>query len=127
MRATYHLGWRDWVSNLCDAIDHALDAIDQSSTRGDTAFPIECALDHARATTREVVDPRTHRLASTVVYAVEAALILQGILDNGPLDATLKAQERHKIAPAIPALLRYARALLDEYASAMDRHEEQAR
>ncbi|MSS45315.1 hypothetical protein FYJ43_04485 [Cutibacterium sp. WCA-380-WT-3A] len=127
MRATYHLDWRDWVSNLCDAIDHALDDIDQSSARGEAAFPIEYAFDCSHATAREVVDPRTDDLESTVVYAVEAALTLQEILDNGPDDATSKAQERHKIASAIPALLRYARALLDEYASAMDRHEEQAR
>ena len=127
MSATYHLGWRDWADGVSEAIDYALYSVD--NTRVDAKEPLKRALEYATkmayATAIEGAHDRTYRLVTLSIWSIDAALTLQMILDDGPRDIAPDMDDRHVMTSAIPALLRHALISLDEYASAMARHDKE--
>lgn len=127
MSATHHLGWRDWADGVSEAIDYAFYSVD--NTRVDAKEPLKRALEYATemayATAIEGAHDRTYRLVTSIIWSIDAALTLQIILNDGPRDIAPDMDDRHAMTSAIPALLRHALALLDEYTSAMARHDKE--
>ena len=127
MSATHHLGWRDWADGVFEAIDYAFYSVD--NTRVDAKEPLKRALEYAiemaYATAIEGAHDRTYRLVTSIIWSIDAALTLQMILNDGPRDIVTDMDDRHVITSAISALLRHALALLDEYTSAMARHDKE--
>lgn len=126
MSATHHLGWRDWADGVSEAIDYAIADIDQSQARH-AKEPLKCALECATgmayATAAEGAHDRTRRLVTSIIWSIDAALTLQKVLNDGPRDIAPDMDDRHAMTSAIPALLRHALISLDEYTSAMARHD----
>lgn len=129
MSATHHPGWRDWADGVSEAIEYALADIDQSQASSGTEISFEYALDYALdrayATTGESFDGRTYRFATLIFWSLEAASTLQMVLNYGPRDIVTDMDDRHAITSAISALLRHALISLDEYTSAMARHDKE--
>ena len=127
MSATYRLGWRDWADGVPEAIEHALYALDH--TRVDAKDPLKRAIEYttkmAHATKRETVGDRTYGLIAPIIWNIDAALAIQKVLDDGPRDIAPDVDDRHAMTSAIPALLRHALILLNEYTSAMARHDKE--
>ena len=127
MSEIYRPGWRDWAGGVSEAIKHALYALDH--TWVDAKDPLKRAIEYtvsmAYATKRETVGDRTYGLMAPIIWNIDAALAIQMVLDDGPRDIAPDMDDRHAMTSAIPALLRHALVLLDEYASAMDRHDKE--
>lgn len=127
MSETYRLGWRDWADGVSEAIKHALYALNH--TRVDAKDPLKHAIEYtvsmAHATKRETVGDRTYGLIAQIIWNIDAALAIQMTLDDGYRDIAPDVDDRHAMTSVVPALLRHALALLDEYASAMDRHDKE--
>ncbi|MDU5415565.1 MAG: hypothetical protein E6128_01560 [Cutibacterium avidum] len=125
MSATHRLGWRDWADGVSEAIKHALYALDH--TWVDAKDPLKRAIEYtvsmAYATKRETVGDRTYGLMAPIIWNIDAALAIQMVLDDGPRDIAPGVDDRHVMTSAIPALLRHALISLDEYTSAMARHD----
>ena len=125
MSATHHLGWRDWADGVSEAIDYALYSVD--NTRVDAKEPLKRALEYATemayATAFKGAHDRAYGLVTSIIWSIDAALTLQIILNDGPRDIAPDMDDRHVMTSAIPALLRHALVLLDEYASAMAGHD----
>ena len=131
MSATHHLGWRDWADGVFEAIDYALYSVD--NTMVDAKEPLKRALEYATkmayATAIKGAHDRTYRLPTPNILgnddscSGENALTPQMILNDEPRNIAPDMDDRHVMTSAIPALLRHALISLDEYTSAMARHD----